>query len=149
MCVVTGKMEIKMVAHVYRQEIYAGQRLNESIYDESPMAGGPLTQADQVNVSPVNFIAPKLQLFPHLKQEMIESYEISQGDCIFIPAYYFYQYTLINNLDAERQPRYNMRLPKKMKPKKKQMATAVNLQFQSNSKLLQGYWDAVEKNIIK
>ena len=24
MCVVSGKMEIKMVAHVYRQEIYAG-----------------------------------------------------------------------------------------------------------------------------
>ncbi len=34
MCAIDGQVEIIFVPHINRQEVYAGKRLNESIYDE-------------------------------------------------------------------------------------------------------------------
>jgi hypothetical protein len=34
MCAVDGKLDIIFVPHVNRQEVYAGQRINETPYDE-------------------------------------------------------------------------------------------------------------------
>jgi hypothetical protein len=36
MCVVDGKVDIALVPHVNRQEVYAGESLEGSVYDEFP-----------------------------------------------------------------------------------------------------------------
>lgn len=46
MCAVAGVLQMRMVAHVYRQEVYAGHNLTGTIYDESKDAGGKLTNAE-------------------------------------------------------------------------------------------------------
>lgn len=43
-----------MVPHVNRQEVYAGKRLNESIYDER-IYGADIEEQDMVNTSPIDF----------------------------------------------------------------------------------------------
>jgi hypothetical protein len=34
MCTTDGQIEMFLIPHVNRQEVYAGKRLNETIYDE-------------------------------------------------------------------------------------------------------------------
>ena len=34
MCAIDGKLDVILVPHVNRQEVYAGQRIEESPYDE-------------------------------------------------------------------------------------------------------------------
>lgn len=46
MCAVAGVLQLRMVAHVYRQEVYAGHNLTETIYDESEAAGGILSDKE-------------------------------------------------------------------------------------------------------
>lgn len=58
------------------------------IYDETEF--GSLSDEDQVNVSPVNFFTPDLDKFPHFKRAIKEIVYINSGDCLFIPAFYFY-----------------------------------------------------------
>ena len=91
MCAVSGTIEMKMVAHVYRQEVYAGKHLENSPYSEHIITGGSLTDKQQINVSPINFFRPKMKTYPNFSaKDMTESYTVSEGDCIFIPAYYFH-----------------------------------------------------------
>lgn len=52
MCAVTGTIEIVLIPHVNRQEVYAGKRLNETIYDERNYGSVGISEQDQVNVSP-------------------------------------------------------------------------------------------------
>jgi len=39
-CAVDGKFDVYIVPHVNRQEVYAGKRMNESIYNENYYGGG-------------------------------------------------------------------------------------------------------------
>lgn len=63
MCLVDGKLDIALVPHVNRQEAYAGDSLEGSVYDEfSQFTGSKRTKEHdilQANVSPVNFFMPK------------------------------------------------------------------------------------------
>jgi hypothetical protein len=83
---------------------------------------------------------------------MIEEYEVAEGDCIFVPAYYFHQYALINNIDYEYYPNANIVLPAPKKgnqvKKRKPIATAINFKFEGNSRLLHEFMEAVEDGII-
>ena len=45
MCAIDGLVELHMVPHVNRQEVYGGKRMNESAYDEV-MYGYPATDAE-------------------------------------------------------------------------------------------------------
>ena len=49
-----------------------------------------------VNTSPVNFFAPKLLKFPNFKYAKKIAVSLEAGDCIFIPAYYYYQFRAEN-----------------------------------------------------
>jgi len=50
---------------------------------------------ETVNTSPVDFFSPMLKKFPHFKNIGLvdkKNPDLKAGDCIFIPAYYFYQF---------------------------------------------------------
>lgn len=97
MCAVTGTIEIVLIPHVNRQEVYAGKRLNETIYDERNYGSVGISEQDQVNVSPQDFFDsqhnPKnLKKFPLYQYATRHVVQMSEGDCIFIPAFHFYQF---------------------------------------------------------
>lgn len=87
-CAIDGSLNIVVVPHINRQEVYAGEKLEGTPYDEAEF--GHLSQQDQINVSPVNFFMPKKKLYPHFAQAIREVINLKQGDCLFIPAFYFY-----------------------------------------------------------
>ena len=74
---------------MYRQEVYAGIDVETSpYYDGNEQVEAE--KSDVVNTSPVNFFAPDIEKFPRFEQAKIMSANLKKGDCIFIPAYYFY-----------------------------------------------------------
>jgi hypothetical protein len=87
-CVVDGGAHIKLVPHINRQEMYAGKGTSGTYFDGKGKR--PLKVA--VNESPVNLFDPDLNRFPNLKfvNELYSEY-LNKGDCIFVPAYYYYQ----------------------------------------------------------
>lgn len=78
-----------LVPHINRQEVYAGEKIEGTAYDEAEF--GHLSPQDQINVSPVNFFMPKKKLYPHFANAQREVVNLKKGDCLFIPAFYFYQ----------------------------------------------------------
>jgi len=90
MCVVEGFADFELVPHVNRQEVYAGQNIESSPYDDTSMSYESSEEA--VSTSPVNFFAPKLGKFKHFKDAKKNTITLDTGDCIFLPAYYFYQF---------------------------------------------------------
>ena len=92
MCAIDGKLDIIFVPHVNRQEVYAGQRIPETVYDDYKGAqvdrvGAALKQA---NTSPVNFFMPKMQKFPLFEEATRQLVNLEKGDCVFIPAFEYY-----------------------------------------------------------
>ena len=60
--------------------------------------------AESVNTSPVNFFSPLLKKFPHFKNIGIVDKKapvLKAGDCVFVPAYYFYQWKAHNLSPAQ------------------------------------------------
>jgi hypothetical protein len=88
-------------------------------------------------MSPVSFFYPDFKEFEKLQYvEGDYHFILQEGDCVYIPAYYFYQYVGIPNLA----------------PKVKDMwpsAMVVTLKYPHNSDVLRGIFDAVESNIVK
>jgi len=84
-----------MVPHVNRQEVYGGKKLEMSIYDERHY-GYQATVKEQINVSPVDFFEDPTEKtlkkhFP-LYQYATRNYAwLNRGDCMFMPAFYYYQ----------------------------------------------------------
>jgi len=90
MCAIDGQLDIVLVPHINRQEVYAGESLLESPYDNSQSGGE--SGFDQMSVSPVNFFMPKKKIYPHFQGATRELINLEKGDCIFVPAFYFHQY---------------------------------------------------------
>jgi hypothetical protein len=92
-CVVHGLLHVAMVPHVNRQEVYAGGKwIKHSIYDENKY-GFPLSDNEQMNVSPIDlFKEPKnyAKQFPHYKNAARNLIYVEKGDCLFMPAFYYY-----------------------------------------------------------
>ena len=85
-------MNVVLVPHVNRQEVYAGHDLSSgSAYDDGQ--GYPTSKH---NVSPVNFFMPHIDFgkkkYPLFDNAVRQFVNLGEGDCIFIPAYYYYQY---------------------------------------------------------
>ena len=84
-----------MVPHVNRQEIYAGGKwISMSIYDERHY-GYKDSEKDRMNVSPIDFFEnPGLKEykkhFPHYKYASRNLINMNKGDCVFMPAFYYY-----------------------------------------------------------
>ena len=86
-----------LVPHVNRQEVYMTGEGNNAFeglqtLKDSPNydPGHPLDQ--QLNVSPVNFFVPNLKKYPHFSQASTYQVRLEPGDCVFVPAFYFFQY---------------------------------------------------------
>ena len=89
MCLIDGAMDIKMVPHFNRQEVYAGRDILDSKYNEMQQGKEPAFK-DKVNTSPINFFSPKKTKYSNFERAVYQTEKLSAGDCIFIPAYYFY-----------------------------------------------------------
>jgi hypothetical protein len=84
--------------------VYGGKRINETVYDERIYSNGSDgivgNTANQylVNTSPIDFFEPNhkgtpmVKRFPHYESAQRWSETLKRGDCIFIPAFVFYQY---------------------------------------------------------
>uniref|UniRef100_A0A7S3FTM2 Cupin-like domain-containing protein n=1 Tax=Strombidium rassoulzadegani TaxID=1082188 RepID=A0A7S3FTM2_9SPIT len=148
-CAVEGNMNIVIVPHVNKQEVYAGKVEEDSVYHEEMRT----SKLEEVNVSPINFFMPKRKKYPNFNYAIRHMVNLNKGDCIFVPAFNFYQMQGVNlgkgfsmYKDLFDEASYS---PKAQAQGDKAMAVVVGLSFQSNSKLLNGFWEAIEKNIIK
>ena len=105
-------------------------------------------------MAPVNFFIPKLDKYPLFEQATRSQVNLGEGDCIFIPAYYYYQVQGMHNIMGQFPTLFKMfhaNTTAEAKKEKygKDIATAVSLKFEGNSQLLAGFYDAIEKKIIK
>jgi hypothetical protein len=71
MCVVDGHADIINVPHMYRQEVYVMPPDNQD--------------------SPISFFKPDTKWFEAFKWAKKETIRLEKGDCVFMPAYNFYQ----------------------------------------------------------
>jgi hypothetical protein len=128
MCAVDGKLDIIFVPHVNRQEVYAGQRIIETPYDE--FKGQRIDPKEaalkQANVSPVNFFMPKQKNFPLFAEATRQLVNLEKGDCVFIPAFEYYQISG-NNMKVNAQAMFNNAKPKANGEKK--ITTVISLHF--------------------
>jgi len=62
------------VSPIFRQNIYVG------VYEKYPE-----------HFSPLNFFDLDLKRFPHAEQVTFIDVTLAAGDCVYIPAYYYYQ----------------------------------------------------------
>lgn len=81
-------MDIILIPMINNQEVYSGDQLQGTPYDEAEFK--QISHQDQINVSPVNFFLPDTKKFPHFSQAIKEQISLAKGDCLFIPAFYFY-----------------------------------------------------------
>jgi hypothetical protein len=94
-CSIDGLVQTKLVPHVYRQEVYAGGEIKVV---EDPTAPNQdqeprLKDTCAPNESPVNFFEPDYNSYP-LYNEVERKYTVilHEGDCAYIPAFYFHQF---------------------------------------------------------
>ena len=88
LCAVDGSIHIKLVPPIYKQEMYTGKKPKvENLAGEIVDSGESILP----NESPVNLFSPDLVLYP-LMDEIGTKYSLvlRQGDCLFIPAFYFH-----------------------------------------------------------
>lgn len=77
--------------HIYRHELYAGQ----SFYEDDWRTGGDKSMDLMARESPINLFNIDYKTFPktkHMEAKHRYSIYLWKGDCIFIPAFYFYQF---------------------------------------------------------
>jgi len=89
LCQIEGDIHLKLISPIYRQEVYAGQPIEEMFINEDGLQR--VQKPVAINQSPVNFFQPDLINFPNFMEANVKSELIPAGDCIFIPAFYWYQ----------------------------------------------------------
>jgi hypothetical protein len=88
---------------------------------------------------------PKMKNFPLFSEATRHLVNLEKGDCVFIPAFEYFQISG-NNIKTSAQALFNNARPKQGD---KKIATVISLHFQANSRLLSGFMDAVERRILK
>ena len=101
-CAVDGNMRIIIVPHVNRQEIYCNKNMDGSVYDERKYDSALMgVQNINVNTSPINFFFDNrgkiLETYPHYENASRWIKDLEKGDCMFVPAYNFYQFRAVND----------------------------------------------------
>lgn len=141
LCAIDGLMQVKLIPPVFRQEVYAGKDrtiIDPTDKDPKDKGQGPTTPKERTppNESPVNFFEPDYAQYP-LFNEVERKYTVilHEGDCVFIPAFYFHQY-------SARAP--NVPIRENRKPE----ATGVILKYKAHSQLLSGFFQAIEKKVL-
>lgn len=132
LCVVDGSAMIRLVPHVNRQEMYVGEKY--SYFHANKMITKELEL--NPNESPVNLFKPDFDTFPNVQYvNKIYKEFLSPGDCMYVPAYYFYQVAG----EAEAQP---------AKGKYKPSAIIASLFYESHSQLLRAFYVAIEDHVL-
>lgn len=54
----------------------------------------------QINVSPVNFFVPNTEIYKHFLATTRQKVDLNSGDCLFVPAYYYYQMVGFNEMKS-------------------------------------------------
>lgn len=132
MCAIDGEIQLAMVPHVYRQEMMP--TATTSYYHEN--LNYEMEVGLDVNESPINLFKPDFKKFPSayfIDHCYMETLEV--GDCMYIPAYYFYQVSGISEAS-----------PKTGNYKASALLTAHH--YKPHSKLLIAFYDAIEKGIL-
>ena len=159
-CAVDGFASLVLIPHVNRQEVHAGEAKNSMYYDND------VDEREQINVSPVNFFVPDTKTYKHFGASTRQKVDLMQGDCLFVPAYYYYQMVGFTHLETTKLQMQNMdmitsfpRMYDDMKHhddikdsevyKRDHLGTVVSLKFQGNSQLLAGFYEAIESKLIK
>lgn len=159
-----------MVPHVNRQEVYGGKAFDkfkkESPYwDPTISKWSRLTGKTDSNDkgSPVNFWMPNLEKYPNFREAEQYAEHLAPGDCLFIPAFHYYHLQGFRQLNIKRDsstaifsslpPEYYAKNATTMEQAKgeiysTQVGTAISLKFEGNSKLLNDFYDAIEKRMI-
>eukprot|EP00347_Sterkiella_histriomuscorum_P004339 403360825 len=131
LCAIDGIIQLKMIPHIYKQEVYAGK--DKLIVDPDAAAVSKEKEPAKIhldpNQSPIDFFSPDIENYPNF-EEIERKYTVllHEGDCVFIPAYYFYQY--VGKADVEGS------------------LLSVALKYNGNSQLLHGFFEAIERNIL-
>lgn len=88
-CAVEGTLRIRLVPHIYKQEMYAGSPPDEAHADEHDEYNFGL----EFNESPVNLFDPtSSEKFPNVALIAHKYSEVlNPGDCMYVPAFYFQQ----------------------------------------------------------
>lgn len=73
-CVFNGREKFRMVSPIFRKNIYVGE-----------------FEALQQDESPVDFFNPDYTRFPFTKHVTFIETILSNGDCMYVPAYYYVQ----------------------------------------------------------
>lgn len=88
------------------------------------------------NESPVNLFKQDFDTYPNVKFVNKIYHEIlNPGDCIYVPAFYFYQ------VSGEADPQ-------QINGKYKPSAIIASLFYESNSTLLRAFYSAIEEHIL-
>ena len=88
------------------------------------------------NESPVNLFKPDFDTYPNVQfvNKLYKEF-LSPGDCIYVPAFYFYQIAG----EAESQPANG---------KHKPAAIIASLFYEAHSDLLLAFYNAIEEHIL-
>ena len=90
-----------------------------------------------VTESPINFFEPDYDNYPNFKDiERRYTVLIHEGDCVYIPAFYFNQFQGKPQNAPEKEG---------MKPS----ALAVILKYKNNSAFLNAFFEAIESKILQ
>jgi len=116
--------------------------------------------------SPINFFQPNMKKFPYWKDINKFRTDMEKGDCIFIPAYNYYQFKAEHLSPGQQAKRldhkvyrhinnFNSDYKRPVDPKEVyvtlddiHLATVVSFKYEGNSDLLAGIYEAVEMGII-
>lgn len=133
MCMLEGTAHLRLVPHVNWNFMYAGKQIE---FWSNEKGGKQIVQA-QINESPVNLFAVDFGKYPkvHYLEQMYQD-DLSAGDCIFIPAYYFYQTAGESTVQT---------VVDEIKPS----AIMIELKYRSGNEMLNAYFDAIEKGVLK
>ena len=133
LCTVDGSLNVALVPHVFRQEMMPGT--TTSYHHE--IKGHEMIVDLDINESPINLFAPDFVKFPsaaHIDPFYHE--ELFPGDCIYIPAFYFYQvagWAEAQTLRGDLRP----------------AAISVSFKYKAHSRMLEAFYDAIESGILK
>ena len=157
-CLIEGTMSTILVPHVFRQEVMGGKMDNKYFHDYDTQEEAELN--NDKTTSPVNFFNPNMKKYPFWKDVQKLRVDMSAGDCIFVPAYHYYQFQAENLSKAQRMKEVDQRMFKnhfdmtdlikleENEEKQFYMAQVVSFKYEGNSELLNGIYDAIEQGVI-
>lgn len=101
MCVVEGTLEIILVPHIYHKEVVIGDNSNRNFFEydvnsyKESLVERPEYKDHIKRTSPIDFLQPQRQYY-NFRDIVKYKKELKAGDCIFVPAFYFYQFKAKN-----------------------------------------------------